>query len=276
MSVASSGYFDAMRIRLLRGRGFLASDALGGAPVVVINEVLGQSVFGGEDPLGRRVTVRFEGQPLVAEVVGVVGSVRQARLERAAAPELYLPHSQFPFGSMTFVVRARVDAATLLKDVQRAIWKLDPQQTFARVGVVSEMVARTISDRLFLMSVSGAFAGVALLLAAVGAYGLLSYLVSSRTREFGVRMALGAGTDRILGLVLREGCGLLAIGLGVGLVGAVAAGWALRAFLYGISPFDPATLLSVALAVTAVSLVAFGGPALRAARVDPARALRTD
>jgi len=102
MSVASAGYFDAMRIRLLRGRGFLASDALGGAPVAVINEVLSQSVFGGEDPLGRRLSVRFDGQPVLAEVVGVVAPVRQARLERAAAPEVYVPHAQFPFGSMTF------------------------------------------------------------------------------------------------------------------------------------------------------------------------------
>lgn len=276
LSIATPGYFETMRIALRRGRLLDARDSLRETKVVVINEALQRRLFAGEDPLGRRIAVRWEGKPLVAEVVGIVASVHQARLEREAAPELYLSHAQVPFGSMTLVVRTQTDPAALLRECQRAVWAVDPLQTFARTALVDELVTRTVADRRFLMYVAGVFALVSLLLSGVGAYALLSYLVTGRTREIGVRVALGARSGQILALVLREGMLLLGIGLTLGLGGALAAGRALQGFLFGIEPHDPATLLLVSAAVAAVGLLASGLPAGRAARIDPVRALRAE
>jgi predicted lysophospholipase L1 biosynthesis ABC-type transport system permease subunit len=265
-----------MRIALLRGRVLDERDALNSAPVAVINQALERRLFPGEDALGRKLTARWEGKPLSLEVVGVVRSVNQARLERDAAPELYLSHAQVPFGSMTLVVRTATDPAPLLRACQRAVWSVDPLQTFARTDIVEQLVERTLADRRFLMYVASVFAAVALLLSGIGAYGLLSYLVAGRTTEIGLRVALGARSGQIVALVLREGVLLLVIGLALGLMGALGAGRALQGYLFGIGPHDPATLAAVSAAVLAVGLLAFGVPARRAARIDPAHALRSE
>ncbi len=274
VSIATPRYFETMRIALRRGRTLDARDATSAAPVAVINEALERRLFPGEDALGRRLTARWEGKPRSVEVVGVVASVNQARLETDAAPELYLPHAQAPFGSMTLVVRTATEPRALLRDCQRAVWSFDPLQTFARTSIVEQLVERTVADRRFLMYVASAFAAVALLLSGVGGYSLLSYLVAGRTTEIGVRVALGARAGQIVTLVLGEGVLLLAIGTSLGLLGALGAGRALQGYLFGVTPYDPATLAAVSVAVVAVGLLAFGLPAARAARIDPARALR--
>jgi putative ABC transport system permease protein len=276
LTIATSSYFDTMRIPLRRGRIFDDRDRGAGATVAVINEALERRLFRGADPLGRTLSVRYEGKPVRLEIVGVVGSVRQSDLERPAVPEVYVVHSQVPSGSMTLVVRTQADPAALVRDVQRAIWSVDPLQAFSRVDVVDDLVRRTVADRRLLMTVAGGFAAAALLLAGVGAYGLLSYLVVSRTAEIGVRVALGARSRQILSLILRDGAVLLAAGIGVGLVGAIVAGRGLRAFLYQIQPHDVATLCGVSTAVVLVGFLAFVLPARRAALLDPVRALRGD
>jgi hypothetical protein len=275
VTIATPSYFDTMKIPLRRGRVFDDRDRGVQATVAVVNEALQRRLFPNADPLGRTLSLRYEGQPVQVEVVGVVGSVR-SDLERPAAPEVYLAHPQVGFGSMTLVVRTGSDPGTLVRDVQRAVWSVDPLQTFSRIDVVDDLVRRTVADRRLLMAAAGAFAGAALLLAGVGAYGLLSYLVVSRTAEIGVRVALGARGRQILGLILRDGAMLLAAGIGVGLMGAIAAGRGLRAFLFQIQPHDFVTLAAVVTAVALVGLLAFVLPARRAALLDPVRALRGD
>jgi putative ABC transport system permease protein len=208
--------------------------------------------------------------------VGVVHAVQQARLDLAAAPEVYLPHAQAPFGSMTLVVRTGSEPAALLRDCQKAVWEVDPLQAFARTAVVDDLVERTLAERRFLMGVASAFAAAALLLSGIGAYALLSFLVARRTTEIGLRMALGARSRQILALVLREGLVLLGGGLLLGYAGALGVGRTLRGFLFRTPPHDPLTLVAVGVAVACVGLLAFCLPARRAAGLDPARALRAE
>jgi putative ABC transport system permease protein len=276
LTIASARYFEALGIPLRAGRLFAETDRLGGPPVALVNEALARQQWPGADPIGSRVDVRWRGKPISAEVVGVVGSALHRRLDRQPDPELFLSSEQTPDGSMTYVVRVAAGAETMVAPIQRAIWSVDPQQSFYRTATVDELVAKSLSPRRFLMLVLAAFAVMALGLAATGLYGLISFLAARRTQEIGLRVALGARGAHIFRLVVGEGMGLVAAGLAIGALGSMAAGRVLSGVLFGVSPSDPATGLSVLAVLGAVAFAACAVPALRALRVDPAAALRAD
>jgi predicted permease len=276
LTVASEGYFQAMGIPLRAGRLFGDADRLDGARVVVVNETLARRQWAGTSPLGSRLNVRWNGKPVTAEVIGVVGSSLHRRLDRGPEPEVFMSSEQAPYGSMTYVVRAQAGADTLVAPVQRAIWSVDPQQSFYRTATLDELVSKSLASPRFLLLVLAAFAGAAMALSATGLYGLVSFLTSRRTQEIGVRVALGASGADIFRLVVGEGMALVAGGLVVGIVGGLAAGRALEGALFGVSPADPGTGLAVVSMLAAVAFAACAVPALRALRTDPVTALRSD
>ncbi len=275
LTIASRGYFDAMRIPLRAGRSFEDSDRLGGAPVALVNDALARREWPQGNAVGSRVALKWQGRPMTAEVVGVVGSALHRSLDRPAEPEAFLSSEQVPYGSMTYVVRAQ-GAGTLIAPVQQAVWSVDPQQSFYRVATLDELLAKSLAPRRFLLLVSAAFACTALALAVAGLYGLVSFLTARRTQEIGVRVALGAGNGDIFRMVVGEGMALVGVGLGVGLVAAFGAGRAMESALFGVSPADPTAGAAVVLLLAAVAFAACAVPALRASRTDPIAALRND
>lgn len=275
IAIASHGYFETMRIPLIEGRFFDRTDHASSTPVMLVNETLAHRFLPG-GATGKTLSVRWSGQMRTAEVIGVTGGVRQERLEGEPEPEAFLLHAQTPFSSMSYVVRTPGSARSMIEPAKRAVWSVDPSQAFYRTATVDELVRKTVADRRFLSVVLSAFAALALLLTASGLYGVMSVLAAERTREFGVRLALGAGGPHLRGIVLRQALRLVLPGVGLGLVGAALGVQALRSVLFDISPFDPLTFAATSLCLVAVALAACLGPARRALRVDPAVALRGD
>jgi len=274
-TIVAGDYFPAMRIPLVGGRLLDARDRDGSRLAAVVSRSAARKFWPGADPIGAKVSIRFNGRPLAAEVVGVVGDARHEALDRAARPELFLAHAQMPFGSMTFVVRSQPGAAVTLRDLQRRIWAIDPQQAFYETATIESMVSRTLVGRQFSVFLLTAFGVAALVLASAGLYGVLSFSTSQRTREFGVRLALGARPRDIVSMVLREGLRLAAAGI---LVGVIAAAWLTRllaGLLFGVTPTDLPTFVTVIAAIVTVSLVSCYVPARRALRADPIAAVRT-
>jgi putative ABC transport system permease protein len=276
LSTATPGYFPAMGIELLEGRLVDAHDQADRPPVALVNQALARAHWAGRSPLGSRVLLRFEGKPVRAEVVGVVASVRHGRLEEAPEPEAFLPHAQTGYGSMTYVLRTSVEPSSLVPAAKQRIRELDPLLAFYRTASLEELVRKSVAERRFLLVLIASFAAVAVLLASVGLYGLLSFLAIRRRREIGVRMALGADAGDIVRLVLEQGTRLVVPGLVIGLGAALVATRALAGMLYGVSLVDPLSLLSVAALVAAIALVACYLPARRALRVDPSLTLRSE
>jgi predicted permease len=276
LTIATPDYFRAMRIGLREGRLFTVHDRFGGAPVALVSEALARKQWPASSPVGQRVRFRYQGQMQNAEIVGVVASVRHEGLDLPPRPEIFVPHSQNPFGSMTFVVRTSGDPQAMLAALKAEIYAVDPVQVIYRAATARELVSKSLVERRFMLALIGAFAALALVLAATGIYGVISVATAQRTREFGVRMALGAGRREILGMVLRQGVSLAVIGLVVGLAGALISGRLLRSFLYGITPTDPLTLAAVVMALGLVAIAACVLPARRATRVDPLVALRAE
>ncbi len=273
VSHATPGYFRALSIPLIRGRGFDERDRLDGRPVAVIDETVLRRHWNDEDPIGSTIRLGEWGN---VEVVGVVGAVRHTGLDVEPRPEVFLPQAQTGFASMTYFVRAPGEPATIADAVQRAIWSEDPAQTFYDVGRLDDFVATTLAGRRFSLVLFSTFAGLALLLAAVGMYGVIAFAVGSRTRELGIRMALGADRRAVLGLVLWNGMAPALAGAALGLLGALAASGLLSRLLFGVPPRDAFTFAIAAAALLAVALVACWAPALRAARLDPMVALREE
>ena len=273
----SPGYMETMRIPLRRGRFFDERDRGGAPPVAIISESLSRTRFGTGDPIGQHLRIGpTDGPPFT--IVGVVGDVRQLSLAISQSDAVYTPATQwrFPDSVMSVVIRARGDAAALTAPVREAIWSIDRSQPIVRVALMDDLLAASAAERRFALTLFEVFAVVAVVLAAAGIYGLLSGSVAERTREIGVRAALGAPRRRILGLVLGQGMALTGAGLAVGLVGAAAMSQALIALLFGVSPLDPVTYAGMVGLLTAVSLLACGLPAWRAARIDPATTLRAE
>jgi putative ABC transport system permease protein len=273
----SPGYIETMRIPLRRGRAFTADDRDGTMPVALINESFARRRFADADPIGKRLHVGpTDRTPFT--IVGIVGDVKQLSLAVSETAAVYIPASQWRFADnvMSLVVRARGRAVALAPAIREAIWSVDKDQPIVRVATMDDVVAASAAERRFTLILFEAFAVAALLLAAAGIYGVLAGHVAERTREIGVRAALGASRASILGLVLRQGLVLAAIGVAIGLAGAAAATQAIAAMLFAVSPLDPETYLAVVVLLTAVSAVACGVPAWRAVRVDPANTLRTD
>jgi predicted permease len=267
-------YHATMGIPLLAGRTFQAGDGADAPTVVVISAATADEVFGGLDPIGRRIAMPW-GDTLVAEVVGVVADVLHEGPGTETRPKLYWDHRQFAdFSFMTLVVRTSGDPAAVVATVRRELQAMDPQLPVYNVRTMDAYLSDSVARNRFALLAFTVFASVALILAIVGVYGVLSYAVSMRTREIGIRVALGAGGDAISGMVLRQGALVTGIGLAVGLGGAIGLTRFLGSLLYGVSPTDPLTLGVVALVLFGTAVAASWIPARRAAGTDPAEVLR--
>ena len=266
------GYFRTLEIPLVRGRQIADSDATAAAPVVVINEAAAERFFGDADPIGHRL--RMFGYENT--IVGVVGNERFFGLSETSPLALYMPMAQSPSPSGVLLVRTASDPMALASIVPRAIHELDEALAVFGLEPLNETVSRSVSERRFTMVVLVGFALVALLLAAVGVHGVLGYSVAERTREIGIRMALGARPDRVLRTVVGQGMALALAGVAIGLVGAWLSTRLLSSLLFGIAPTDPVTFLSVPIGLALVAFIASMLPARRATRVDPVTALRME
>jgi putative ABC transport system permease protein len=278
--VATPGYFQTMGIPLLRGRMFTARDDGRAPQVALISESAARKFFPNEDPIGRKIRLgwgRGKDKPNVGgEVIGIVGNVRQVGLDVEADPDIYVPHAQVENNSMEIVVRADVPPSTLSGAVRSEVRRLDADLPIARIDTLESVLAESISRPRFYMLLVAIFAGVALLLAAVGIFGVMSYSVAQRTRELGIRIALGAGRGALRRLVVGQAMVLAIGGLAVGLIAALLLSSALEKMLFDLKPTDPATFASVAAVLFVVALVASWLPARKAARVDPVVALRAE
>jgi putative ABC transport system permease protein len=267
-------YFRAMGISLHRGRDFTAEDR-GEIPVIVINQAAASRYFPGEDPLGKQIRSVTD-ERVGGVVVGVVGDAPQGAVHETPQPEMFVPHGQAPRRLMTMVVRVDGDPLAAAGTIRRGVHSLDAGVPLRDFRAMDQIVAESLSRPRFLTMLLALFAAVALVMAAIGIFGLLSFSVVQRTREIGIRMALGARPGEVIGAVVRRGLVLTVTGLGIGMVGAVLVTRFLHGVLYGIAPTDPITFATVPLLLAAVALLAAWLPARRAARVDPMVALRAE
>jgi putative ABC transport system permease protein len=273
-TAVSGDYFKAMEVPLLGGRLFDATDTPTSRQVVVVSRRAAQHFWKGADPIGSRVRFQFSGKAFDAEVVGVVGDLRHEALDAPAAAELFLPYVQSGFRALTFVVRTVPDSPTDLRMLKEQIWTVDPLQTIFSAANLDQLVSKTLSQRRFNLVVLGGFALVALLLAAGGVYGVMSFATSQRVREFGIRAALGATDGDIIRMVLAEGGKLALLGVIVGISVAVPAMHLLKTTLFGVTATDPMTFFAVSAGLLIVGVAAGYVPARRALKIGPAEALR--
>ncbi len=275
-TVVGNDYFRTMNINLRRGRVFTTQDTATSLPVIVVSDALVKRYFANEDPIGKRII--FDGPTKVPrEIVGVVGDVRRNGLDVDVQPEMYVPHVQKPERRMNLVIRTDAEDVSQFTPPARAEVKaFDPDQVIWRAQTLQELFGASVASRRFNMVLLGIFASVALVLAAVGLYGVMSYSVSRRTQEIGIRMALGANRADVLRLVVRQGMTMTLIGVVLGLAGAFSLSRVMIGLLHGVSPTDPLTFTGVSIVLLAVALLACFIPARRATRVDPIVALRTE
>jgi putative ABC transport system permease protein len=268
----SPQYLTTMGIALLRGRMLSERDGRDAPSVILIDETLAHQFFPNEDPIGRRMRLWGE----FREVVGIVGQVHHYGLEKQPEPTIYAPYEQMTDKAMALAVRTTMDTQAMVKAVKQAIWSVDPGQPVFQIRSMDDYLslagtASRISTVLLLV-----FAGISMLLAALGIHGVVSYGVAQRTREFGLRMALGSTPGQLKALVVRSGIRTALIGLLAGMAGAAALGSTLRVLLYGVAPLDPAVMAAVAGLLLTVALIANYVPARRATRIDPMVALHQE
>jgi putative ABC transport system permease protein len=276
--VVSPNYYEVMGIPLRRGRTFTEQDTATQPGVVIVNETMARRTWGDEDPIGKRITVYVANRELPVTVIGVVADSRQMSLEEPVAPEMNFPLAQTAnfLRRFNLVVRTHTEPTSLLPALRAAVGKLDPQLPLYNVLTIQGAVDQSLSVRRFALYVLGLFAGVALLLAVSGIYGVIGHAVSQRTHEIGVRMALGAARRDVFRLILGEGGKLAVMGVAIGIVASYLLTQFLRALLFGITPTDPLTFGAVAFLLLLTALLACYFPARRASRVDPIEALRIE
>jgi putative ABC transport system permease protein len=277
ISLANPGFFETMRIPVLKGREFRDSDDAKASPVVIVSQSFAQKYFSNEDPVGKHITPGLSDgtvKEVPREIIAVVGDVRSTGLRRDASPEYYLPFAQAAVISPKLVVRTAVDPVSLMGPLRRQVAELDKNLPLYEVKTFDDVVSRSAAQPRFHAMLLTSFAAIALLLSAVGLYGLLSYLVVQRTLEIGVRIALGAQRSSVLRMILQRGLTLAGIGLAVGIALSLVLTRLISGLLFGVRPFDPATFLLVSLILLLVSLLASSIPAYRASTLDPMKTLR--
>lgn len=271
----SGGYFDAMGVRLIKGRVIGEGDRAGAPRVAVVNETFARRFYTNDEPIGRRIKVT-QGPFDWREIIGVVADTAQYGLAVETPAQVYESYQQQPFSSVELVVRTAVDPASLTNSLRASVREIDPDQPLGRVATLQHVVDNSLGSQRFSLALFSTFAGVALLLAAIGLYGLVAYTVSQRTQEIGVRLALGAGPADVLRLVVRQALALAAVGIAIGTLAAFGAARLMRSMLFETSPSDAITFVAVPLLLLTVIVLASLVPARRAAHVDPLITLRGD
>jgi putative ABC transport system permease protein len=274
--IIDQNYFRAMGIPLRAGRPFAETDSPESAKVMVINENMARRFWPNDDPIGRRVTMKDWGPPLTGQIVGIVGDVKADGLDSDTRPMIYWPYTQFPqiFGNI--IIRTEGSPLNLVTAVKSQIWSVDPSQAVANVDTMEQVLASSVATRRFNMILITFFAATALALASIGVYGVISYTVSQRTHEIGIRMALGAKGSDVMKLVVAQGVTLTLAGVVLGVGAAIGLTRLMSTLLYGVSPTDVATFASVAVLLSVIALAACIIPARRATKVDPMFALRCE
>jgi putative ABC transport system permease protein len=267
----SGGFLEAMGIPLLAGREIGPQDRGGGTAVALVTQSFSDRNFPGESPLGQRI--RFGGNPAWAEIVGVVGDVQHYQVGQESLAQVYVPFDQEPTRQIHFVLKASLPPARMVQSLREAIHQVDPEQPLADVRPADELVSQSISLSRFRTILMTGFGLTALVLALVGLSGIVAYGVSRRSREIGIRMALGADGSSILQLILKEGLSMVGAGLGLGVAAAFGLSGLLQSFLFRVGETDPVVFAAVPAVLVAVALVAMLVPALRATKLDPVRTL---
>jgi putative ABC transport system permease protein len=277
-AIIGGSYFPTMQIPVVRGREFTAIDKADSKPVIIVDANIVRAYFGNEDPIGKRIALTSEGseqKPLWREIVGVVGSVKHTNpLDIETKGQFYLPFEQSMQKHMMIAARTSTDPLSVAPAIRREILAIDPEQPISRVRSMEDILNDFVAQPRFNMILLGGFAALALILAAVGVYGVMAYSVTQRTHEIGVRMALGAQRADVLRMVLYNAMAIAGIGLAIGVVASLLASRVLGALLFGVSPNDPLTFLGISLLLAIIAAVASYLPAYRATRIDPLIALR--
>jgi putative ABC transport system permease protein len=274
VKVCDNGFFRAMNVPLLRGRLFTDREMREASHVVVINETMAQRFFANTDPIGRQLAIHMMSPIVPSVIVGVVGDVKNADLTAESRAMSYWPHPELAYSAMTLTVRTAGDPAAMAPLVEGAIYALDKDQPVADVKTMDQWIAKSLAQARFSSTLLTVFAALALLLAAIGIYGVMSYAVSQRTSEIGIRLALGAERRDILTMIVSNGIRLAAIGLTIGVLLAAALSHTLTSLLFETAATDPLTFASVVLVLGTVAVLASYLPARRASKIAPVEALR--
>ena len=273
-NIATGSYFATAQVPLVRGRLFGDQDRANTPIAFLINQTMARKFWPEQDPIGKQIKLLEDN--VTGSVIGVVGDTKQFGLKDEPTPQLYAAYSQQPIYFATLVARTTVEPMSVSESVRQAIWRVDPDQPMWKIRSVEWLVERSVADRKFLMALMMVFASLALALTVIGLYGVISYLVSQRTQEIGIRMALGAQVRHILQLILKHGVILVSLGVVIGLGAAAFLTRLMAHLLYGVTPTDPVTFGAIGLLLTLVALVACYLPARRASHVDPVIALRSE
>ncbi|HZS46905.1 MAG TPA: ABC transporter permease, partial [Blastocatellia bacterium] len=257
MRSASPDYFKAMGIQIVSGRQFTSADSAGASNVVIVNDVMAQKYWKDSSPLGQQISFKDDGgEPVWRQIVGIVRGVRHTGLESEPEPQMYAPYYQFSMGFMTIVVRTSGDPLNLVADLRHKVFAVDKDLPVSKIRTMSQIVSESVAPRRFNMLLLSLFAGIALVLASVGIYGVISYSVSQRTNEIGIRLALGAQTTNLIRLIVGQGIALVAIGISIGLLGSLAATRFLSSLLFHVSATDPLVFVATPLLLAIVAILA--------------------